>query len=268
MRIFPSILILAIAITAVSCDSPKSEKNTGDEQAKTAETEQFEMDIEVFSDEEKDCSEECSYIELKIPVLKNGDTDVSSRINEYVDSYVRETVKTRLPEPIGNASFEMMCASFLEGYELFKLEFPDSPQSWFLELNGDSSILADDYFTAHLMSYEYMGGAHPNTYTHLKSFDLETGNAIDLEKKYGRDKLLTLAEAKFREAHSLLETDDLNDAGFLFEDGVFHLPENMGLTPKGVLLIYNSYEVASYAEGATIITIPYAALNGDEEEVL
>lgn len=265
MRISHSILILAIALTAISCDSPKPKGESADSQTEMAENKRFEMEIEVFSDKEKDCSEECSYIELKIPVLKNGDTDVRSRINEYVDSYVRETVKTRLPEPIGNASFEMMCASFLEGYELFKLEFPDSPQSWFLELNGDSSILADDYFTAHLMSYEYMGGAHPNSYTHLKSFDLKTGNPIDIEKKYGRDKLLSLAEAKFREAHSLSEADGLNDAGFLFENGVFHLPENIGLTADGVLLIYNAYEVASYAQGATVITIPYAALNGDEE---
>ncbi|MCA1762456.1 MAG: DUF3298 domain-containing protein [Flavobacteriales bacterium] len=263
-----AIILSTLLFAAVACNNeqPKSETDTATIEKEAAEP--WEMDVEVFSKEEKDCaSDECSYIELRIPVLKNGDTDVRSNINEYVDSYIRETVKTRLPEPIGNASFEVMCESFLEGYELFKLEFPDSPHSWFLELNGDSSILADEYFTASLLSYEYMGGAHPNSYTHLQSFDLETGNRIDIESKYGLDNLLTEAEAKFREAHSLSESDDLNDAGFLFEDGVFHLPENMGLTPKGVLMIYNSYEVASYSVGATTITIPYSELD-DNDEVL
>jgi len=265
MKIHHIILFLATLSLAIGCNSPKPENNGDDSQTETEATEPFELEVEVFSDEEENCEEECSYIELKIPVLKNGDTEVRSRINDYVDSYVRETVKTRLPEPIGNASFEMMCASFLEGYELFKLEFPDSPHSWFLELNGDSSILTDDYFTAQLMSYEYMGGAHPNSYTHLKSFDLTTGNAINITSKFNRENLLSLAESKFREAHSLSEKDDLNDAGFLFEDGMFHLPENMGLTPDGILLIYNAYEVAAYTVGATIITIPYSTLKVDGE---
>jgi hypothetical protein len=49
----------------------------------------------------------------------------------------------------------------------------------------------------------------------------------------------------------------------MFEGGKFALPENMGLTRDGVLLFYNSYEVAAYAEGETKFVIPYGKLGND-----
>ena len=110
---------------------------------------------------------------------------------------------------------------------------------------------------------EYLGGAHGAVFTQLQSFDLSTGNMINVTQKYDADKLLSLAETKFREIHKLDSEADLNDAGFMFEDGKFTLPENMGLTKEGVLMIYNSYEVASYAQGETRFTIPYSALKGN-----
>jgi hypothetical protein len=37
----------------------------------------------------------------------------------------------------------------------------------------------------------------------------------------------------------------------------FHLPENIGYGDEGIILLYNVYEVASYAQGYTEFAIPY-----------
>jgi hypothetical protein len=41
----------------------------------------------------------------------------------------------------------------------------------------------------------------------------------------------------------------------------FVLPENIGYNEEGLLLLYNTYEIASYAMGITEFTIPYSEIN-------
>ena len=42
----------------------------------------------------------------------------------------------------------------------------------------------------------------------------------------------------------------------MFERDEFYLPENIGLTENGLVLLYNQYEVASYADGAIELILP------------
>ena len=259
--------VLFIAAFASCQSGPANREGASDNSADstaTATISPIKMEIRKYSDREKDCkSDECTYIQLQIPVIDGGDAGAMKKINSHTDDVFREAVKARLAEPMGNTTMEAMCASFIEGYTLFTMEFPDSEQKWYLEIDGSKSIIGDDFFTAIVNHNEYLGGAHGAAFTQLTSFELSNGNMIDISEKYSSTKLLTLAEAKFREMHKLDSNADLNDAGFMFKDGKFTLPENIGLTKVGVLMIYNSYEVASYAQGETRFTIPYSVLNGN-----
>ena len=220
------------------------------------------MEIKKYADREEGCkAEDCTYIELNVPVLSGGNEAAMEKINDYINGQFHEAVKSRLAEPLGNAPLATMCASFIEGYELFMLEFPDSEQKWYVEMDGRKSLVEDDYFTFILNQSEYLGGAHSAAFTQLNSFDISNGNMIDVVDRYGRKKLTEIAERYFREQNKLTSDQDLNDAGFMFENGKFVLPENIGLTAEGVLMVYNSYEVASYAQGETRFVIPYTELN-------
>jgi hypothetical protein len=115
--------------------------------------------------------------------------------------------------------------------------------------------LADSIFTLRLDFDDYMGGAHPNSYTYLKTYRLQDGKELDLNAILSEGELLKRAEAAFREKHELSADADLNEAGFMFENNTFSLPENMALVKGGILLHYNPYEVASYAQGETEIVI-------------
>ena len=43
----------------------------------------------------------------------------------------------------------------------------------------------------------------------------------------------------------------------MFEKEKFYLPNNIGFTKKGIALCYNQYEVASYADGPIVLTLPF-----------
>ncbi len=265
--IFYSALPLILAAFLFGCSgNPSSEKDSEATPADSslADANPVTMEIEKYADREKDCKgEDCTYVNLQMPVLVGSDEAALNQINSFINGQFHEALKSRLAEPQGNTPLDAMCASFIQSYELFLVEFPDSDQKWYLEIDGTESIVADDYFTLVVNQDEYLGGAHPAVFTQLRSFDLSTGNFIDIVDKYGKEKLLALAERRFRTINELDSRANLNDAGFMFEDGKFTLPENMGLTKEGVLVVYNSYEVASYAQGETRFTIPYSALAGD-----
>ena len=63
-----------------------------------------------------------------------------------------------------------------------------------------------------------------------------------------------MVEQKFRKVYELADTASWQNNGFWFDDG-FKLPQNMALTPDGLYLIYNQYEVAPYAVGTTELIV-------------
>ena len=47
----------------------------------------------------------------------------------------------------------------------------------------------------------------------------------------------------------------------MFETESFYLPDNIGYTENGLILFYEPYEIASFADGPIILTIPYTDAN-------
>lgn len=204
-----------------------------------------------------DCdSVRCTYARFDIPSLEGGKEAARARINADMGTLVRKMVSSQLPEPPESDDLERIAASFVEGHELFELEF-DEAMPWYLEVSGRRSTFTADYFVLHLQLSEYMGGAHPNTYIALQTYRLSDGAALAVTDVVDEDRLLRRAEAAFREKHALSQDAKLDDEGFFFEDGRFALPQNMALLDEGILLIYNPYEVAAYSMGITEIILPY-----------
>jgi hypothetical protein len=252
MRIpfFTAVSIPIIALVLQACGGSSSEQET-------AEIPAYAFDYELVEAREDGCQgEDCAHVTLQIPRLSDGDSAVAKKITVHMEGEIRNIIKDRLPEPMAMGTWTSLAESFIEGYTLFTMEFPDSPGKWYIEVTTDSSVFADGYFTLQIETTEYMGGAHPNYHTALKSYSLASGEPVDVLSHFDQETLKREAEKRFREVHSLSGNESLNDEGMVFPDGTFVLPENMGITPDGLKLIYNPYEVASYAEGQTVITIP------------
>jgi len=259
-NILPFILVLVL----VACGNET--ENTTEKNSHKAVT--YELYFQEYSDKEANCKgEECTEVKIVLPQLQGGDSLIASVINKKIEDRYRQLIKSRLPEPRSTGSWESLAAGFIEGFELFKMEFPDDPTSWYLYLDGEESVLVGDtIFTAIVNDSEFMGGAHGNTATLVESYHLENGFRIDFVERYG-DKLKELAEEKFRAHHGISAVEPLNDAGFIFPEEGFILPDNIGYTSKGLVLIYNPYEVAPYSTGATVLTIPLSELEEKKESI-
>lgn len=212
-----------------------------------------------------DCGGEiCSYVSLKIPRVESENNELAQSVNDYVSEYLQQLFKENLQEPQLLKDPNVMADKFLEGYEMFKIEFPDSRAPWFIEFEAENHYITPEYFTLVLTQTTYQGGAHPNTSSAVQSFDRVNGKKVAVSDKVDRERLKQVAEKYFRKKAGLSPSADLNESGFLFEDDKFALPENMGFVKEGILLHYNQYEAAPYSNGPIQFTVPLSEVKQEE----
>ncbi|WP_324288612.1 RsiV family protein [Pedobacter sp. SL55] len=49
---------------------------------------------------------------------------------------------------------------------------------------------------------------------------------------------------------------------YFFTNGKFALPKSFYVSDKGLVFLYNPYEIKAYAEGVTELVIPFSELSG------
>jgi hypothetical protein len=112
--------------------------------------------------------------------------------------------------------------------------------------------------TISIDSYTFTGGAHGNSVITLLNFDPETGNSYAQDDIFKKSNEFTeLVKRHFKKESEAKKTNN-QDVYFYGED--FRLPENIGFNEEGVIFLYNTYEMSSYAGGITEFTIPYAEI--------
>lgn len=173
---------------------------------------------------------------------------VSEEIIHWLD-YDEENQAASIPEAI---------EAFAAGYEVLRSEFPDETIGWEATVEGRISHETQEVLTIFLEGYIFTGGAHGYTSSRYLNFDKKDAAEMDTWQLFSDlDGFQRFAESRFREEHHISAEADINSTGFMFEDGMFQLPENIGLEPEGLVLLYNPYEVASYADGPIRLVLAY-----------
>ncbi|MGB5435920.1 MAG: DUF3298 domain-containing protein [Maribacter sp.] len=153
--------------------------------------------------------------------------------------------------------------SFKNGYTELKKLYPDETTGWEAKITGSVSYEDKDILTITLNSYLFTGGAHGYTTRRFLNFDKRKGTEIENWELFkDRERFEHFAETKFRIQEAIPLGDPINSTGFMFEEDTFYLPENIGYTEGGLVLLYNQYEVASYADGAIEVVLPYTEVKG------
>src|SRR5690606_31073322 len=150
-----------------------------------------------------------------------------------------------------------MATSFITTYEGLKKEFPEEV-GWEANVKAKIRFQTENLLNIKVEYYVFTGGAHG--YFGVKSllFDVHTGESLTAEDLFlDRNKLEAYAEQKFREDFHIAEGHPINSTGLMFEDDMFHLPENVFFTDEGLLFHYNVYEISSYADGYQTFVIGY-----------
>lgn len=153
-------------------------------------------------------------------------------------------------------SFDAICNDFIAQYKEFLNEDSNS-FPWEATATAYVDYQTPKIVNIYLDFYSFTGGAHG--YSAMRSFfiDAKTGKQIKTEDLFTDIKNFTkFAEEKFRKQQNIPKKANINETGYWFTDEKFHLPKNIFLSKKGIRLIYNQYEIASYAEGPIELLIP------------
>ncbi len=149
-------------------------------------------------------------------------------------------------------------ASFLSGYANLRDRFPEESTPWEATIKGEVVYENDQLASLAINAYIFTGGAHGYNTQRLLNFD--KGKVIQLEnwQLFNNESDFTqFAESKFRTQEKIPVDMPINHTGFMFEEGNFYLPENIGFTNEGLKLLYNQYEIASFADDSIELVLPY-----------
>jgi len=206
------------------------------------------------------CNENCPEITVKIPIAKNAPV-VADSINKKVFSVLKEIIYFG-EKPYTSTDYNGLLASFIDSYEKLQKEFPNETFGWEAEVTGSIKYQSESVLNIEINHYTYTGGAHG--YQGLRSllFDPSTGKSIANDELFNdKAAFMAFAEKKFRAIYKIPANKSINATGLMFENEKFNLPENIFYTDNGLLLYYNSYEAASYADGPKELLLPYKEVN-------
>lgn len=238
-RIF---ILTALVLLAISCKK---------------ETTKLEFTSEQMTAENlPDCKEDiCPEIDIQL-VKAQGDDQFAKTVNDAVGAVVAASLTISPDEEAKVNSLDEGVSNFINDFRDYKAEFAESPAGYEIKVVSKVSYQDANLLSIALDTYTYWGGAHGYGSKSYLNFDVQTGEQLDNEaliKEEGDFK--TFVEKKFREQQNIPADGSINDTGYMFENESFSLAESMGFEDDDMVLVYNPYEVASYAEGQITVRV-------------
>ncbi len=210
--------------------------------------------FEPVSFSENDCPD-CPEVLINIPKAMEQ-TKLSGSINTALEEELVSLLV--FDDEIQAASVEEAIKSFKNGYMELKKLYPDETVGWEAKIDGEVIFENKDLISIVLKSYLFTGGAHGYSAQRFLNFDKRKGKELENWELFkDQDHFGHFAETKFRIQEGIPQDEPINNTGFMFDRDEFYLPENIGFTENGLMLLYNQYEVASYADGAIELLIPF-----------
>jgi len=251
-------LIFAFGIaTMVACQSESKINETADS---TSKTDQTKIDSLTFSyDSIKVYGKKPVSIDARV-------TDTAKAVISYpvfadatLDKYIEKKITSTADGEQSYATYDSYANGFINNFNNFQKENKDQIQTWFLTISTKVIKQKPRYISFYTSYINFSGGAHPNSSFTYQNYDIETQKEIKLEELLLPEsmvKLNTIAERIFRENEKLTPAQSLKD-NYFFENDIFKLNDNFTITEKGLLFLYNPYEIKAYAFGITKLLIPF-----------
>ena len=206
------------------------------------------------------CKKDCPIITIEIPIAKNIPV-VADSINKKIFSVVKEIVYFG-EKPVKPNDYDSLTSSFIASYEEMHTKFPNETFGWEGKIKGNIEFETDQIINIKIDHYTFTGGAHGYQGFRSLLFNPETGKTIFTNQIFKNEKeFRAFAEKEFRTKYKIPEKSNINATGLMFENDKFQLPQNIFYTEKGLLLYYNSYEAASYADGSKELLFPYEKIS-------
>lgn len=201
----------------------------------------------------------CATLSVSIPKAMDR-----TKLSKAINRALREEIITLLNFDAQSdaQTVESAVDNFVKDYQDLKGRFPEEAMPWEAKINGVITFENKEIITIKLESYLFTGGAHGYSTIRFLNFDKVKGIELEHQALFKNiADFKTFAEAAFRGQESIPALAPINSTGYMFETENFYLPENIGYTDTGVLLFFEPYEIASYADGPITLTLPFSVIN-------
>lgn len=183
----------------------------------------------------------------------------NNTLSKTINNNIENAIISTLNSSKNKTSLDTVLKDFNSEYVSFNQDFAeDSEPVWELHIETEKLYQSIDIITIAISTYEFQGGAHGNDKIKFLNLNAKTGavlNQNDLIENITEFK--DLAETYFIKSLESKE-ESLKMEDFFFGKP-FQLPENIGYSEDGLVILYNVYEVASYSQGYTEFVIPFEA---------
>lgn len=202
-----------------------------------------------------------TYNDVKLLDLDMTYPEISLHDAPYAENRINVYYKNVAAHFDQNASTQLR-KDAMDGYAYtLKNNFPfhayDAVMKYTVTLNADCLL------STYIDQYQYTGGAHGNTLRSASNWNLQNGAMLHLgdlfkgNPKYKQpltEQILKLAEAQM-----------LQNEHIYFEDYKalilkYFNPNNFYLTPIGIAIFFQQYEIGPYASGIIVFEMPYHEL--------
>ncbi len=156
-------------------------------------------------------------------------------------------------------------------YEFYEMQYED-------DLYVDVVRADSQVFSILLTNYTFMGGAHGSSYYEGVTFDCSTGDILSIDD-FG--DATSIAEVSKDYIFSLIDESDENAKSYLFDsEGVSYkdtieesfadtsLLPSYYLSARGLVFVYQQYDIAPYAAGMISFTVPYSQFSDFNESYI
>ncbi|MEH6703896.1 MAG: DUF4163 domain-containing protein [Galbibacter orientalis] len=196
----------------------------------------------------------CPKVTIDLPQAQ-PENEITSKINQDINKFVINILN--YSEEKTTDSLDAAIEIFRSDYKKLKERFPEDIIPWEATINGTISFQNTLFTSIKIESYIFTGGAHGYGSITFLNYDTKTGKALTAEDLFtDKGAFVDYAEKLFREEEKIKPDANINSTGFMFENDNFHLPNSIGFDEKGIVLIYNPYEISAYSDGLTKIEIP------------
>ena len=177
-------------------------------------------------------------IDVRWPELSWGDDPRVTTFNQTAETFATEAVK-----------------SFKDGVEMAHdptlTDYSSSLRIDYQLVNSAHGIMSVKL----TISYYSAGAAHPGSFTHSINYDLQQGKILYLEDLFQSD-------SQYLETISSYCMNELKAKDVLFwEEGALPRADNYqvwNISPEGLQITFDEYQVAPYAAGPQSVQIPYS----------
>lgn len=176
------------------------------------------------------------------------DGTVDGMANSYLRAYIMQYLQEG-KEAIDSYGEDMNAAATWMNYEELA--------------EGTVAFQEGNYLSYQFKVFSYMGGAHGNTTTVNRVFDLNSQQVITLSNLFSVDNLAEVG-VLLRQALAVLNecetVEQLAQAGIFFSANDIEPTDNFMLDGKGLTWIYDPYEIAPYAYGPVTVSLTWQQL--------